>query len=94
MRFDDATAAVEAQPRALDAGLDGARRPAERREQVIGPPSARGMIWRVIQSDEGDLTVEVLQDGEWIRGRTGLVGLRLDASTTQLTEADIRQLPA
>jgi hypothetical protein len=56
--------------------------------------SARGMIWRVIQSDEGDLTVEVLQDGEWVRGRMGLVGLRLDASTTRLTDKDIRQLPA
>jgi hypothetical protein len=52
------------------------------------------MIWRVLQSDEGDLTVEVLRDGEWVRGRTGLVGLRLDATTTRLTEKDIRELPA
>jgi hypothetical protein len=55
--------------------------------------SARGMVWRVIQSDEGDLTVEVLEDGQWVRGRTGLVGLRLATATTRLTDDDIRELP-
>jgi hypothetical protein len=51
------------------------------------------MIWRVTQSDEGDLTVEILEDGHWVRGRTGLVGLRLASSTTRLTGEEIRELP-
>ena len=55
--------------------------------------SARGMIWRVTQSEEGDLTVEILEDGHWVRGRTGLVGLRLASSTTRLTGEEIRELP-
>ena len=55
--------------------------------------SGRGMIWRVTQSDEGDLTVEILEDGHWVRGRTGLVGLRLASSTTRLTGEEIRELP-
>jgi hypothetical protein len=50
-------------------------------------------IWRVIESDDGALKVEVLRDGDWIPGRIGMVGLRLSPSTTRLTEEAIRALP-
>ena len=58
--------------------------------------SELGMIWRVMEGDDGSLKVEVL-DGtsdSWIPGRIGLVGLRLAPSTTKLTARAIRSLPA
>jgi len=51
-------------------------------------------IFRVTETVEGGLLVEVLQDGAWVRGRIGMVGLRLNDSTTKLTPAAIRLLPA
>jgi len=56
--------------------------------------SEQGMVWRVIEGDDGSLKVEVLQAGAWIPGRIGLVGLRLASSTTKLTARAIRGLPA
>jgi hypothetical protein len=51
------------------------------------------MIMRVIEADDGGLKVETLEDGEWIAGRIGMVGLRLSPSTTKLTARDIQKLP-
>ena len=51
-------------------------------------------VWRVTESVEGGLKVEVLTDGAWVPGRVGMVGLRFDDSATQLTEEEIKALPA
>jgi hypothetical protein len=53
-----------------------------------------GMIFRVTETIEGGLRVEVLEDGTWTPGRVGMVGLRLAPSTTKLKAAAIQQLPA
>ena len=52
-----------------------------------------GMVFRVSESDEGSLKIEVLKDDVWIPGRIGMVGLRHDPSTTMLTPGAIRRLP-
>jgi hypothetical protein len=54
----------------------------------------RGKVWRIIHEVEGGLHVELLKNGAWIRGPIGMAGLRLSPSTTQLTAAAIRALPA
>jgi hypothetical protein len=51
-------------------------------------------VWRVSQSDDGGLVVEVLTDGRWVPGPVGMVGLRLDSSTTRLTQDAIDALPS
>ncbi len=56
--------------------------------------SEHGMIWRVIEGDEGSLRVELLEDQAWVPGRIGMVGLRLSPSTTRLTARAVRELPA
>jgi hypothetical protein len=50
-------------------------------------------VWRISESAEGGLKVEVLTDGAWAMGPINLVGLRLHASTTRLTQAAIDALP-
>jgi hypothetical protein len=52
-----------------------------------------GVILRVIESGDGGIRVEVLDDGQWVPGRIGMVGLRLSPSTTVLTSAEARKLP-
>ncbi len=52
-----------------------------------------GTIFRIIESDEGGLKVEVLKDGAWIPGRIGMVGLRLARSTTKLSHDATLDLP-
>jgi hypothetical protein len=54
----------------------------------------RGTIFRVTETVEGGLKVEVLKDGAWTPGRVGMVGLRLAPSTTRLEASAIEQLPA
>jgi len=51
------------------------------------------LIFRVTETVEGGLKVEVLKDGCWSPGRIGLVGLRLSRSTTKLARSDIQELP-
>ncbi len=53
-----------------------------------------GTVWRVTESVEGGLRVEVLTDGTWVPGKVNMVGLRLHASTKRLTEREIKALPA
>jgi len=55
--------------------------------------TAPGTIFRVTETDEGGLKVDVLKDGEWIPGRLGMVGLRLSPTTTRLGAGAIRALP-
>jgi hypothetical protein len=52
-----------------------------------------GLIFRITETVEGGLKVEVLKDGAWIAGRIGMVGLRLAPSTTKLGRGAILQLP-
>ncbi|HEV2907534.1 MAG TPA: hypothetical protein VGZ50_09510 [Actinomycetota bacterium] len=52
-----------------------------------------GMIFRVTETDEGGLKVDVLKDGAWVPGRIGMVGLRLAPSTTALRPSALRELP-
>jgi hypothetical protein len=50
-------------------------------------------VWRVLESDDGALKVQLLKDGEWIPGPIGMVGLRLSPATKRLSDAAIRALP-
>jgi hypothetical protein len=54
----------------------------------------RGLIWRIFESDDGGLRVEILKSGIWVAGRIGMVGLRLSPTTTRLTLEETRVLPA
>ncbi|TMK80124.1 MAG: hypothetical protein E6G47_07360 [Actinobacteria bacterium] len=53
-----------------------------------------GLIFRVIESVDGGLKVEILRSGAWAPGRIGMVGLRLAHSTTKLGAAAVQRLPA
>ena len=53
-----------------------------------------GLIFRVIESVDGGLKVEILQNGAWAPGRIGMVGLRLASSTTKLGVTAVQRLPA
>jgi len=53
----------------------------------------RGLVFRVTETAEGGLKVEVLKDDAWSPGRIGMVGLRLSPSTTKLGRSDIQDLP-
>jgi hypothetical protein len=54
----------------------------------------QGRVWRIIRADDGGMRVELLKNDEWVPGPIGMAGLRLSRSTTQLTQAAIRALPA
>jgi len=47
-----------------------------------------------IETPEGGLRVEVLEDDIWVTGRISMVGLRHEPSTTKLSPSAIRRLPA
>jgi len=53
-----------------------------------------GTIFRIADSVEGGLKVEVLKDGAWGPGRIGMVGLRLESTTTKLSPSAAGKLPA
>jgi hypothetical protein len=53
----------------------------------------RGLIWRILEADDGGLKVEILRGGAWIAGRIGMVGLRLSRTTSKLTTAEVQALP-
>ena len=74
---------------------EGADTPASSgRRQPTGVYRRGKTIWRVTESVEGGLKVEVLTDGAWVSGPVNMVGLRLDSATTKLTQASIDALPA
>jgi hypothetical protein len=52
-----------------------------------------GLIFRVTETVEGGLKVEVLSGDGWIPGRIGMAGLRLSPSTKTLGRAAVLQLP-
>jgi hypothetical protein len=52
-----------------------------------------GRIMRVIEASDGGIKVEVLDEGAWVAGRIGMVGLRLSPSTTVLTAKETKKLP-
>ena len=52
-----------------------------------------GLILRIIESDDGGLNVELLEDGAWVAGRIGMVGLRLSPTTSKLGADEVRALP-
>ena len=67
-------------------GASGAREP--------GGTYRRGdKVWRVSESAEGRLKVEVLSEGAWVAGPVNLVGLRLGTGTSELTQAAVDALP-
>jgi hypothetical protein len=55
----------------------------------------QGTIFRTSQGEEGRLSVELLSDADamWISGPIGMAGLRLDPSTTKLTQRQVEALP-
>ena len=56
--------------------------------------TSQGMIFRLADSVEGGLKVEVLKEGAWVPGRIAMFGLRLEPSTTNLSAAAIGKHPA
>ena len=64
------------------------------RRQPSGVYRRGKTVWRISESVEGGLKVEVLTDGAWVSGPVNLVGLRLDSGTTKLNQASIDALPA
>jgi hypothetical protein len=56
--------------------------------------SEQGRVWRIVHADDGGMRVELLKNEEWVPGPIGMAGLRLRPSTTQLSAAAIRALPA
>jgi len=65
----------------------------ERRE-ATGVYRQGTTVWRVTETVEGGLKVEILTDGTWVAGPVNMVGMRLDPKTTRLTQASIDALPA
>ena len=47
----------------------------------------------MIEADDGGLRVERLEDGAWVEGRIGMVGLRLSSTTTKLTARETSAFP-
>ena len=52
-----------------------------------------GKIWRVVQAADGGIKVEILDEGKWVPGPIGMVGLRLSPGTKRLSPEKIRDLP-
>jgi hypothetical protein len=52
-----------------------------------------GLTFRVTETTEGGLKVEILKDGAWVPGPVRMVGLRLSRSTTKLGRSATLALP-
>jgi hypothetical protein len=52
-----------------------------------------GKTLRVQESDDGQLSVQILKDGEWAEAPRGMIGLRLAPGTKRLTAREIKRLP-
>lgn len=52
-----------------------------------------GKTLRVQESEDGQLTVEILKDGAWAEAPRGMIGLRLSPGTKRLTAREIKRLP-
>ena len=56
--------------------------------------SEQGKIWRVMEASDGQLSVQVYLEGEWVPGPIRMVGLRLSSGTKKLSAQAIAKLPA
>ena len=56
--------------------------------------TASGMIFRVSQGGEGYLLVETLEKTGWMKAQPGVLGLRVNPTTRQLTAKQILALPS
>jgi hypothetical protein len=54
--------------------------------------SERGKVWRVTESEDGAISVQLLDHGQWVPGPISMVGLRLAVGTTRLTDEAVRKL--
>jgi hypothetical protein len=83
-------------PRSTDDPGTGGSSSAEgsERREPAGVYRRGKTIWRVTESVETGLKVEILTDGVWVAGPVNMVGLRLDSGTTKLSKASIDALPA
>jgi hypothetical protein len=52
------------------------------------------MIFRVSQGGEGYLLVETLEKTGWMKAQPGVLGLRVNPTTRQLTAKQILALPS
>ena len=52
-----------------------------------------GKTLRVEESEDGQLSVAILKDGEWAEAPRGMIGLRLSPGTKRLTAREIKRLP-
>lgn len=55
--------------------------------------TAQGMIFRVSECGDEGLRIEIPRDGMWGQGRLGMIGLRLESSTTKLGPSAVIRLP-
>jgi hypothetical protein len=73
-------------------------------ELVMMRPREPGSVWvffrtelgktlRVEEDSEGALRVDILKEGMWSEAPRGMIGLRLDNGTRNLTSAEILALP-
>jgi hypothetical protein len=78
------------------AQANGSEQPAaeEGRSKPTGVYRLGETTWRISESVEGGLKVEVLADGAWVAGPVNLVGLRLASDPRKLSQASIDALPA
>lgn len=53
-----------------------------------------GLIFRIADTPELGLKVEVLKGGAWVPGPIGMFGMRLDAATTKLNTTAVEKLPS
>ena len=52
-----------------------------------------GTIFRLVKSDEGRPSIELLRSAAWESGPVGMVGLRLARGTVRLTKSQVAALP-
>lgn len=52
-----------------------------------------GKTLRVEESEDGQLSVAILKNGEWSEAPRGMIGLRLSPGAKRLTAREIKRLP-
>jgi hypothetical protein len=54
----------------------------------------RGTIFRIRETDEGHISVELLKAAAWVAGPIGMAGLRVARATTKMTQRQVQALPS
>ncbi|MDP9241766.1 MAG: hypothetical protein M3O84_01160 [Actinomycetota bacterium] len=54
----------------------------------------RGTIFRINETEEGHLSVELLKAAAWVAGPIGMAGLRVARDTRRLTQRQVQALPS